>query len=76
MSLLSRQVDRLAASILAKSPAAVASGKQPFSEHAELGIEAAYACAAEVMAGDMTSEGAGEGIDAFPEKRAPQWTGR
>ncbi len=73
---LDEEVDRLAASIAAKSPAAVASGKRMFYEQAELGIEAAYEYAAEVMARDMTTEDAAEGIDAFLQKRPPRWTGR
>ena len=34
----------------------------------------AYACAGDVMARNMMEEDAGEGIDAFLEKRQPKWT--
>ena len=36
----------------------------------------AYAYAGEVMACNMMSEDAGEGIDAFMQKRKPVYTGR
>jgi enoyl-CoA hydratase/carnithine racemase len=39
-------------------------------------IEAAYEHAADVMARDMTTADASEGIDAFLAKRAPRWSGR
>jgi enoyl-CoA hydratase/carnithine racemase len=73
---LDAEVESLAASIASKSPAAVASGKRLFYEQAEMDIEAAYEHAAEVMARDMMAPDAGEGIDAFLQKRPPRWTGR
>ncbi len=72
---LDEEVARLAASIVAKSPAAITSGKRLFYEQAELGIEAAYERAAEVMATDMLAPDAAEGIDAFLAKRPPRWRG-
>jgi enoyl-CoA hydratase/carnithine racemase len=73
---LDEEVGALVASLLAKSPAALRSGKRLFYEQADLDIERAYERAAEVMAGDMMSEDAGEGIDAFFAKRTPVWRGR
>jgi enoyl-CoA hydratase/carnithine racemase len=73
---LDAEVEGLVASIASKSPAALASGKRLFYEQAEMDIEAAYEHAAEVMARDMTSADAAEGIDAFLQKRAPRWAGR
>lgn len=73
---LDAEVDRLAASIVAKSPVAVAMGKQMFYRQLEMGLEAAYQMAAETMACNMMTEDAAEGIDAFVAKRKPQWTGR
>ena len=73
---LDAEVDRLAATLLAKSPVAVATGKRMFYNQLELGIEAAYAYAAEVMACNMLAEDAAEGIDAFIQKRPPKWRGR
>jgi len=73
---LDDEVGRLVASIAAKSPAAVASGKRLFYEQAEMGIEEAYERAADVQAGDMMKPDAAEGIDAFIQKRPPRWQGR
>jgi enoyl-CoA hydratase/carnithine racemase len=73
---LDEEVARLAASICAKSPKAIAIGKQMFYAQLEMGIEAAYQYAAEVMACNMMCEDAAEGIDAFMAKRKPVWTGR
>ena len=73
---LDAAVQRLAAAIVAKSPLAVATGKEMFYRQIEMGMEDAYAYAAEVMACNMMAEDAREGIDAFIEKRAPLWTGR
>jgi len=70
---LDAEVDRLTAAILARPPGAVASGKHLFYRQAELGLADAYALAAENMACDMLSEEACEGIDAFLEKRSPNW---
>ena len=73
---LDAEVESLVASIAAKSPGAIASGKKLFYEQAEMDLEAAYEHAADVMARDMMSEEAGEGIDAFLAKRPPRWSGR
>ncbi len=73
---LDAEVARLAASICAKSPAAIAMGKQMFYRQLEMGLDAAYQLAGETMACNMMSEDAAEGIDAFIAKRKPQWTGR
>jgi enoyl-CoA hydratase/carnithine racemase len=47
-----------------------------FYKQLEMGLEAAYQYASEVMACNMMTADAGEGIDAFIGKRAPVWTGR
>ena len=73
---LDEEVARLTASICAKSPAAIAMGKQMFYGQLEMGLDAAYQHAAEVMACNMMCEDAAEGIDAFMAKRKPEFKGR
>jgi enoyl-CoA hydratase/carnithine racemase len=70
---LDDEVAALAASILNKSPLAVAMGKRAFYEQLEMGIDAAYQLAAETMACNMMTADAAEGIDAFSAKRPPVW---
>ncbi len=69
-------VRSLARGIAAKSPLALAIGKEAFYRQAELGLDAAYAYASEVMTRNMLAHDAAEGIDAFLQKRAPRWEGR
>ncbi|NTV10630.1 MAG: enoyl-CoA hydratase [Zoogloea sp.] len=73
---LDEEVSRLAASIIAKSPLAVAIGKRFFYQQSEMGLDAAYQLAAETMACNMMTEDTAEGIDAFMAKRKPEWKGR
>lgn len=73
---LDDEVARLTASICAKSPVAIAMGKQMFYSQLEMGLDAAYQQASEVMACNMMCEDAAEGIDAFIAKRKPQFKGR
>ncbi|MEN8515700.1 enoyl-CoA hydratase [Burkholderia sp. RS02] len=70
---LDAAVARKVAEIVAKSPAAVRYGKQMFYRQRELPLDEAYAYAGDVMARNMMEEDAGEGIDAFLEKRKPMW---
>ena len=72
---LDQTVEKLAKSILAKSPVAVRAGKAMFYRQRSLAIEQAYDYAGQVMADNMMSNDACEGIDAFIEKRPPQWRG-
>ncbi|NLF55960.1 MAG: enoyl-CoA hydratase, partial [Thauera phenolivorans] len=73
---LDDEVARLAGAIVAKSAVAIGAGKQMFYKQLEMGLDAAYQLAGEVMACNMMSEDAAEGIDAFIGKRPPQWKGR
>jgi enoyl-CoA hydratase/carnithine racemase len=47
-----------------------------FYRQLEMGLADAYTLASEVMACDMVTEDAQEGIDAFIEKRKAEWRGR
>ena len=65
----------LARQIAAKSSYTLAFGKETFQRQSELGLDDAYALAAEVMVKNLQALDAAEGIDAFIEKRAPIWRG-
>jgi enoyl-CoA hydratase/carnithine racemase len=75
-SRLRAAVDDLACRIAAKSALTLAIGKEAFYRQVELDLAAAYRYAAEVMTTNMLARDAGEGIDAFLEKRPPQWQDR
>ena len=72
---LDAEVERLAGSILAKSAVAIRIGKGMFYKQLEMSLTEAYDYAGEVMACNMMSEDAGEGIDAFMQKRKPEYKG-
>ena len=73
---LDAEVKALADAIIAKSPVAVTTGKMMFYKQTEMGMESAYEYASEVMACNMMAEDVGEGIDAFTQKRPPNWKGK
>ena len=73
---LDAEVKALTDAIIAKSPVAVTTGKKMFYKQIEMGMEAAYEYASEVMACNMMAEDVGEGIDAFTQKRPPNWKGK
>jgi enoyl-CoA hydratase/carnithine racemase len=70
---LDAAVAKLASTIAAKPRNAVASGKRAFYRHLEMGLEPAYALASEVISCNAASEEGREGLDAFLEKRKPNW---
>ncbi|MEI6569239.1 MAG: enoyl-CoA hydratase, partial [Verrucomicrobiota bacterium] len=70
---LDAEVQQLTDSICAKPASAIAMGKQVFYQQLELGLEGAYQITAETMACNMMCADAGEGIDAFMQKRKPVW---
>ena len=72
-ALLDEEVAALAAKLARKSAHALALGKQAFYRQLEMGINDAYAFAGDEMARNMMDRDAAEGIDAFIEKRDPEW---
>ena len=66
----------IAAKIAAKSALAIKIGKDMFYKQLRMELADAYAYASERMACNMDSNDAREGIDAFFEKRKPEWKGR
>ena len=73
---LDAEVDALAESIVAKPRDSIALGKALFYRQLETGIEAAYADAERTMACNMMQHAALEGVQAFIEKRPPDWAAR
>ncbi len=59
--------------ILSKSPSAIRYGKAMFHPQKQMSLADAYDFAGNVMAENMMSHDAGEGIDAFLDKRLPTW---
>ena len=70
---LDAEVEALVASILSKPRVAVAMGKALFYRQLEKGIAAAYDDAGQTMACNMMDESALEGVQAFIDKRPPNW---
>ena len=73
---LDAEVTALARQIAGKSALTVKTGKEAFYRQAELPLLEAYAYASEVMTRNMLARDAEEGIDAFLQKRPPQWQDR
>jgi enoyl-CoA hydratase/carnithine racemase len=73
---LEARTGELASKVAARSPLAVAVGKTAFYRQLEQGLEEAYRQTSEVMARNLLSDDAREGIDAFFEKRPASWRGR
>jgi enoyl-CoA hydratase/carnithine racemase len=70
---LDAEVERLVASIVAKPRVALAAGKGLFYRQLETGIAAAYDDAGKTMACNMMDGSALEGVQAFIDKRKPNW---
>jgi len=70
---LDAELEKLVLSILAKPREAVAMGKALFYKQRETGIQAAYQLAGQTMACNMNHPVAQEGVQAFIDKRKPQW---
>lgn len=63
----------MACLIASKLPSAVRMGKRAFHEQIRLGLPAAYDSAGATMCENMMLPDTDEGIDAFLEKRKPNW---
>jgi len=70
---LDEAVESLVAAIVAKPRVALAMGKALFYRQLEKGIAAAYDDAGQTMACNMMDEAALEGVQAFIDKRPPNW---
>jgi enoyl-CoA hydratase/carnithine racemase len=70
---LDAELEALVARILGKPREAIAMGKALFYRQLETGMESAYQLAGQTMACNMVHGVAQEGVQAFIEKRAPQW---
>lgn len=70
---LSEAVRSLADLVASKSSSVVAMGKEAFGRQIEMSLEGAYSYAADVMVRNMMMLDAEEGIDAFLQKRQPNW---
>jgi enoyl-CoA hydratase/carnithine racemase len=70
---LDAEIESIVASIVAKPRVAIALGKQLFYRQLEQGTEAAYEDAGRTMACNMMEPAALEGVQAFIDKRKPDW---
>jgi len=73
MDSLDIEIASLAKSICAKPRDAVEAGKSLFYRQLEMGTEAAYQLAGQTMACNMMFDSALEGVQAFIDKRPPDW---
>ena len=72
---LEAETAELAQTIAGKLSAAVRIGKEAFYAQAEMPVDAAYEYTGEVMVRNMMLRDTDEGIQAFIEKRPPDWAG-
>ncbi|MEO1796798.1 MAG: enoyl-CoA hydratase-related protein, partial [Pseudomonadota bacterium] len=70
---LAAETDALAATIAAKLGSAVKIGKEAFYRQIEMPLAEAYRYTGEVMVENMSRGDTAEGVQAFLEKRPPEW---
>lgn len=70
---LSDATTEMALKIASKSSMTIATGKRAFYEQREMSLADAYNHASNVMVENMLAHDASEGINAFIEKRKPNW---
>ncbi len=71
---LDTEVLRLARQIADKPRSTVAAGKRAFYQQMDLGVAPAYELASAVIAASFAHPEGRQGMDAFIEKRPPNWT--
>jgi enoyl-CoA hydratase/carnithine racemase len=70
---LAAETRSLADKVAAKLGSAVRVGKRAFYEQLEMTLDAAYAHTGRVIAENMLDRDTAEGVQAFLEKREPDW---
>ena len=70
---LAKHVLEKANKIASKSSKTLKIGKGAYYRQSEMPLDQAYDYASQVMVENMLEQDAKEGIDAFLEKRTPQW---
>jgi enoyl-CoA hydratase/carnithine racemase len=70
---LTLEVDKLAEKIASKSTMTVSTGKKAFYAQAEMDLSEAYKYTSKTMTDNLLKRDAKEGINAFLEKRSPDW---
>ncbi len=70
---LKKEVINIATNITKKSNQSIKIGKLAFYKQLDMSIEKAYEYTAKVMTKNMRFNDAKEGIEAFIEKRRPNW---
>ena len=70
---LTSEVTNLAEKIASKSTMTVATGKKAFYAQAEMDLSEAYKYTSNTMTENLLKNDAKEGINAFLEKRSPEW---
>ena len=70
---LSEEVNILAEKIASKSSMTVSIGKKAFYAQADMDLSEAYKYTSKIMSDNLLKNDAKEGIDAFIEKRKPDW---
>ena len=73
---LNESVWETAKSIASRSSLTISMGKDGFYRQLDMDLEDAYAYTSDLMARNMTAPDAQEGVDAFLDKRKPEWKGR
>ena len=74
--LLDQTVEELVAELASKSPLILSLGKRSFYRAQDMSLEDALAYLQAMLTVNLESEDVAEGVNAFLQKRAPEWKGR